>query len=159
MSIALRNSGIAVAFSNQPGITDWQVEGGADSVDRWSACLSMRECGRSGGTEILAQTPLPLFRARAAHLRNWILEIKLKAQDTCRFFLFNMYQPLTRSSKLLQETHRPRGLCRPTEDQGVLTMRIGVIGYGYWGEYRRNFQFPENSELLGGDRNPKCEAD
>jgi predicted dehydrogenase len=39
-------------------------------------------------------------------------------------------------------------------------MRIGVIGYGYWGpNIVRNFHSQENSEVvLVADRNPKCEA-
>jgi len=38
-------------------------------------------------------------------------------------------------------------------------MRIGVIGYGYWGpNIVRNFHSQENSEVvLVADRNPKCE--
>ena len=39
-------------------------------------------------------------------------------------------------------------------------MRIGVIGYGYWGpNIVRNFHSQDNSEVvLVADRNPKCEA-
>lgn len=39
-------------------------------------------------------------------------------------------------------------------------MRIGVIGYGYWGpNIVRNFHSQENSEVvLVADRNPNCEA-
>jgi len=39
-------------------------------------------------------------------------------------------------------------------------MRIGVIGYGYWGpNIVRNFHSQENSEVvLVADRNPKCEG-
>ena len=39
-------------------------------------------------------------------------------------------------------------------------MRIGVIGYGYWGpNIVRNFHSRDNSEVvLVADRNPKCEA-
>ena len=38
-------------------------------------------------------------------------------------------------------------------------MRIGVIGYGYWGpNIVRNFHSQDNSEVvLVADRNPKCE--
>ena len=39
-------------------------------------------------------------------------------------------------------------------------MRIGVVGYGYWGpNIVRNFHALDNSEVvLVADRNPKCEA-
>ena len=38
-------------------------------------------------------------------------------------------------------------------------MRIGVIGYGYWGpNIVRNFHTLDNTEVvLVADRNPKCE--
>jgi predicted dehydrogenase len=39
-------------------------------------------------------------------------------------------------------------------------MRIGVIGYGYWGpNIVRNFHSQDNCEVvLVADRNPKCES-
>ncbi len=40
-------------------------------------------------------------------------------------------------------------------------MRIGVIGYGYWGpNIVRNFHSLDDTEVaLVADRNPKCESD
>src|SRR5208283_3775723 len=48
----------------------------------------------------------------------------------------------------------------PSEISRSSTMRIGVIGYGYWGpNIVRNFHSQDNCEVvLVADRNPKCEG-
>jgi predicted dehydrogenase len=62
---------------------------------------------------------------------------------------------------LLQQYAPPSsGAACHAEVPRSFTMRIGVIGYGYWGpNIVRNFHSQEKSEVvLVADRNPKCEA-